>query len=299
MSSSPDSTSSVTLPNLSEYVFQYFPFLRNAPSIYELLLGDVNRNGVYEPTVWNQLLITLVISVMLTILYYTASLIYRRVTDIKYSSPYLVEGTKDAKVPNIIYQNPLKSYNSDNLVSLRRSYNETDGLEFSYSWWMYVSDYEYKKNSWKHVFHKGNASSWPQRAPGVWLHPTSNSMYIYMNSYSDIQNETVIDNIPIGKWLHVSLVVKQGEMDVYINGLLKKHKTLQGIAKQNFGNVYINSFGGFSGYVSRLRYHDYAIDATDVNQNVEKGPDMELPYSAQQNPPYLTPNWWTNRRTST
>ena len=116
----------------------------------------------------------------------------------------------------------------------------------------------------------------------------------WFNSYKDIQNEVSVSNIPIGKWFHCTLSVTQNHMNIYINGFLKVRKTLQGIAKQNFGDVYVNAFGGFDGYMSRMRYYDYAVSLSEVRVDVETGPDLELPYQSRQSPPYLTPYWWVN-----
>ena len=73
-------------------------------------------------------------------------------------------------------------------------------MEFTFSTWIFVEDYEYRKGKWKHVFHKGNASSWPNRCPGVWLHPNDNALRVYLNTYNDVSNHVDIDNIPIAKW---------------------------------------------------------------------------------------------------
>lgn len=262
----------------------------NFPSIPNLLLGEPDANDVHEPTLYNQLLLALVVIVVLLILYKLIELIAKSIRSRQLNSPMLVNATKDAKHEVILAQNP----EQEGAIPLRRSLNENDGLEFSYSWWMFVEDYDYKKGSWKHVFHKGNVDAWPLRAPGVWLHPNDNKMYVYMNSYKEIKNEVAIDNIPIGKWFHVSLCVSQDHMDVHINGYLKVRKALNGIARQNFGDVYINSFGGFSGYVSRMRYYDHAIPLSQIQSDVKYGPDLNLPYSSQQKPPYFTPYWWVN-----
>ena len=78
-----------------------------------------------------------------------------------------------------------------------------------------------------------------------------------------------------------------------VSGCLSR-LALEGIPKQNFGDVYINAFGGYNGYLSRMRYYDYAIPFHTLQEHNEKGPDMELPYENRQMPPYLTPYWWAN-----
>lgn len=268
-------------------------FIDSLPSLSTIFLGDVDAQDAHQPTLVNQLLLVVVATVLFLILYKIIQAIVDQVRSDKEGKPFLVPATKDAQTMVRIDQNPL-STNGDNVISLRRSRNESEGLEFTYSWWTFIKDYEYKKGEWKNVFYKGNATSWPVRAPGVWLHPNENAMHVYMNSYGDIQNEVAIPNIPVGKWFHTVLVVEQHAMSVYINGYLKERKKLAGIARQNFGDVYINAFGGFSGFLSRMRYYDYAVNLSQVQTDVTRGPNMKLPYADQQKPPYLAPYWWVN-----
>ena len=262
----------------------------NFPSVRNLLLGDPDDTSAHSPTILNQLVLALVVIVVFMIIYKIIDLVAQSIQSRRLNSPFLESGTKDAKHEVVVSQNP----EQEGAIPLRRSLNENDGLEFSYNWWMFIEDYDYKRGSWKHVFHKGNADAYPLRAPGVWLHPTENKMYFYMNSYKEIQNEVIVDNIPISKWFHVSMVVGQETMDIYINGFLKVRKSLNGIARQNFGDVYINSFGGFSGYISRMRYYGERVPLSQIQTDVNEGPSMKLPYSSQQQPPYLTPYWWVN-----
>ena len=44
------------------------------------------------------------------------------------------------------------------------------------------------------MFHKGNASSYPNRAPGVWLHPNKNDILFYMNTLDNILEYADIDS---------------------------------------------------------------------------------------------------------
>lgn len=268
-------------------------FYSSLPSASTVFFGDVDAQDNHQPTLANQLLLVVVATLIFLIVYKIIQTIVDQVRADREGKPYLVPATKDAQRALRIEQNPLNP-NSSNVIELRRSRNEHDGLEFTYSWWTFISDYNYKKGEWKNVFFKGNSTSWPLRAPGVWLHPTENTLYVYMNSYGDIQNEVSIPNIPVGKWFHTTLIVEQDKMSIYINGYLKERKMLVGIARQNFGDVWINAFGGFSGYLSRMRYYDYAVDLSQVQTDVTRGPDMELPYSEQQQPPYLAPYWWVN-----
>jgi hypothetical protein len=228
--------------------------------------------------------------IALYLVYFYGSKMFRSINSFRKGSPYIFEKTKDARRRAIITQNP----NKEGSVVLSRSANEKGGIEFSYSCWLFIDNYNYKLGQWKHVFHKGNESSWPLRAPGVWLHPTKNAIRVYMNSYDEISEHIDIENIPINKWFSLIMVMRGQTMDVYINGNVKKSLKLNSIPKQNYGDVYVNAFGGFSGFLSRLRYYDYALNYSEIDAVNKAGPNLMPVAESNENPPYLTANWWTN-----
>lgn len=254
-----------------------------------VLLGPLDEQGYYAPTVVNILLLSVIAIVLFMFVAKIIEVVINRIRAAMIGTPWLVRDTKNAKDELVISQDP----NKNDSIPLRRSFNEMDGVEFTFSTWLFIEDYEYRKGKWKHVFHKGNASSWPNRCPGVWLHPNDNAMRVYLNTYNDISHHVDIDNIPISKWFHLVTLVTQDHLDVYINGFLKKRVLHNGLPKQNFGDVYINLNGGFCGYVSRMKYYDYAVVFGEIENDVSAGPNLEIPYTARQNPPYFTHNWWT------
>jgi hypothetical protein len=210
----------------------------------------------------------------------------------KYSegSPWILKGTKDAKKRMILLQDPSKFGSK----TLGRSENEYSGLEFSYSFWTYIDDWSYKYGQWKHVMHKGNTSSWPLRAPGIWLHPKKNAMRVYMNTFKNIGEYADISNLPLNKWFHTVVAVRQRNLDIYVNGNLAKRHTLSSIPKQNFGDLYINAFRGFGGYMSNIRYFDYYITYSEMDNALGSGPSSMPCIDSKEMPPYFTPNWWAN-----
>jgi hypothetical protein len=253
-----------------------------------VLLGPVDERGYHTPTAVNIILLAVIAIVLFTVVAKIIEMIVLRIRSAFIGTPWLVKETKNAKDELVITQDPSKEAS----IPLRRSFNEEAGVEFTFSTWIFVEDYEYRKGKWKHVFHKGNASSWPNRCPGVWLHPNDNALRVYLNTYNDVSNHVDIDNIPIAKWFHLAVVVTQDHMDLYVNGFLKKRVTHKGIPKQNFGDVYVNLNGGFCGYISRMKYYDFAVSSSEIESDVNVGPDLNIPYTARQNPPYLTHNWW-------
>ena len=220
-------------------------------------------------------------------------------------SPLLIPHTKNAKHTVIVSQDP----DSINYIPIKRSDNE-EGIEFAYSFWSLILDYDYKNGEWKHMFHKGNSSSYPNRAPGVWLHPNENKMRIYMNTFDNILEYIDIDDIPVKKWFSTTIMLQNASthsdktkdvkvsdgpshiMDVYINGNLKKSKLLTSIPRQNNGDLWVNLFGGFSGYISRLQYYSYAPDYTEVEAYLKQGPSEMTAQDTGEMPPYLDDKWW-------
>ena len=220
-------------------------------------------------------------------------------------SPLLVPHTKNAKHTVIISQDP----ESINYIPIARSDNE-DGIEFAYSFWSLILDYDYKNGEWKHMFHKGNSSSYPNRAPGVWLHPNENKMRVYMNTFDNILEYVDINDVPVKKWFCTTIVLQNAKnhsdktkdvdvnegpshiMDIYINGNLKKSKLLTSIPRQNNGDLWVNLFGGFSGYISRLQYYSYAPDYKEIEAYLTQGPSEMTAQDTGEMPPYLDDKWW-------
>jgi hypothetical protein len=142
------------------------------------------------------------------------------------------------------------------------------------------------------VFHKGNSSSYPNRGPGVWIHPNSNVLRIYMNTQDQIFEYVDIDNIPTRKWLHVVIVLRNKILDVYVNGYLKVRKELSSIPRQNTGDFWINMFGGFEGFLSNIQYFNQAISGTTVQTLLKKGPSASSCQNTGETPPYMDNKWW-------
>lgn len=218
-------------------------------------------------------------------------------------SPKLIDGLKKAQTPFMIRQDP----GYTNSIPILRSKNEEKGIEFTWSVWLFIDDITYLKDQYRHVFHKGNLNiatssngqtekgqNFPNNAPGLYLLPNSNDLLIKMNTFSNINDDVKVSNIPINKWINVLIRVEGQTLDVYINGLIVARKKLTDVPKQNYDNVYVNQNGGFSGFISDLRYFDHAIHITEVNQIMRNGPNLKTDEKAinKSSPPYLSLNWY-------
>lgn len=216
-------------------------------------------------------------------------------------SPKLVDGMKIAKKPIIIKQDPKQK----NAIPVMRSVNQDDGIEFSYSVWMYIDDLEYKKGQYKHVFHKGNDNfsvsgshdgmNQPNNAPGLYIDKNTNNLVIVMNTFTNINEQVTVQDIPLNKWINVTIRVENDKMDVYINGTIVLRHKFNGVPKQNYGDVYVNLNGGYSGMLSDLWYHDYALTTTEILTIVQNGPNMKTDESLDVKPPYFSLQWYLNQ----
>ena len=220
-------------------------------------------------------------------LFYVARYLFMSYQDTLYNSPYLLEGIKNGKNALVISQNP----ENPSHIPIVRSQNK-EGIQFTYDFWVMIENFGYKSGEWKHIFHKGNAESYPNRAPGVWLHPNTNAVRIYMNTQSNILEYVDIENIPGRKWLHMSIVLNDKDLDVYVNGYLKVRKVLSSVPKQNNGDFWINMFGGFEGNIARIRYYSRAITTDEILANVRKGPGNTACIDTGELPSYLDDDWW-------
>jgi hypothetical protein len=97
-----------------------------------------------------------------------------------------------------------------------------------------------------------------------------------MNTFNDINQEVVIPNIPLNKWMNVLIRCQNNKLDIYINGTITKSIQLNGVPKQNYGDVFVAMNGGFDGYISNLWYYDYALGTTAISNLVNSGPNLKM-----------------------
>jgi hypothetical protein len=221
----------------------------------------------------------------------------------------LVNGMADATLPIIISQDP----SSQASMPIIRSVNQTDGIEFTWSIWMFIKPVATSSTDMSHVFSKGlynsgsigacyNKSASSNNAPGLYL-SGANTLEVLMDTTTTPACNTAtnapitIDNMPINKWFNVVIRLTNNVMDVYINGRLTQRKTFtDGVPNQNYDDVYICQNGGFNGYIADLKYYNSSIGTSEINSIVSSGPNTSINTSNLKNnvPPYLSGNWYDN-----
>ena len=220
-------------------------------------------------------------------------------------SPKIIDGMVKGNELLIIQQDP----DIGDSKTIYRSINATEGIEFTWSCWIYLDDLTYNEHQYRCIFYKGNDFSenpndissnglnFPNNSPGLYLTPNKNDLVVIMNTFNVINEKILITDIPVKKWVNVIIRCQNNVIDVYINGTIVKSHKLHGVPKQNYGNVYIGADGGFSGYVSNLFYFNRSLGIYEIDNIVKKGPNtfmfggggsaMEL-----KNPDYLSLRWF-------
>jgi hypothetical protein len=188
---------------------------------------------------------------------------------------------------NVVLVGPLRS-GQDSLsvtAQLPRSMNENNGLEFSFVSWILIDDYGYGTSGEPIIFSKGAG------CPTVSFNVGKNTLNIIQKTYKGF--ETIkIRNMPAEKLFHLAVCVTQTTFDVYVNGLLHTHKTLDSLPLQDDGAVTV---GPWKGKIGSLIYYNYALTAGEIRvismTKAVRDPADEPPY-----PPYFDTSWWIGRR---
>ena len=170
-------------------------------------------------------------------------------------------------------------------VPVTRSKNQPQGVEFSYSLWMYIEDLDYNHGKIRPILMKGSESGWPNQAPAIYIN-ANNNLQFTVNTLKTPYNKLEVSNIPVNKWIHLVLSVGHKTMRVFVNGNLVKQLQLDDYPKQNEGDIYLNPRGGFSGYISRVWYHAYALDARQILTELRHGPAKVPCVDTKEMPPY-------------
>ena len=221
-------------------------------------------------------------------------------------SPFLINGLIESNKLTIISSNP----NVEKSAPIMRSVNELTGIEYTWSLWVYIEEpFLNSGNKYKRIFSKGTYDmydeltnynvSFVNNSPGLYYEETDNKFTLVFNTYSEDSSvyETIdIDDIPIEKWIYCAITLKDKKVNVYINGIMKKEHVLMSVPKQNYYDTTVGDNKGFGGYISDLRYYDYAISDEMIQSTMTQGPNLSRDVTSKiyDTPPWLSINWYYN-----
>ena len=254
----------------------------------------LNSNSIISKIVF------LIIAVVLFVVLFRAGMYIINYFTSPSKTPILIDGMIDGNKSYIIEVDP----NIKKSKPIYRSDNQNNGIEFTYNAWIFIDNIYNQKDKYQHIFHKGDDDfnnapvdkpgiSFPNNCPGVYIAPNSNVISVMINTFTDVIEEIQIDNIPVNKWICLTIRVQNKTVDIYVNGTLIKRHTMMGVPRQNYGKIYCGQQGGFGGYLSKLQYWDYAINYNTIQNILKSGPNLKsVGDNMSSKPPYLAMRWY-------
>jgi hypothetical protein len=171
----------------------------------------------------------------------------------------------------------------------------TQGMNQTFSTWIYVKDWNYKFGQYKNILWKGNPTNTSSttttpaisnvHSPSLWLYPLTNSLKIVTSTSAPEQVESCdIQNIPLMTWVHIAYILNNRTVDVYINGKLERSCALRGIPTITNDPVYMSTGSpqaGFYGKLGKTQYFTKALLPNDVANIYQQGPLGSTNYQIQ------------------
>lgn len=185
----------------------------------------------------------LVVIVPLVLLALFAFFYFSRPDSGKTDAQTLVAGTQSGTVK------------TTNRVGLPLSLNEPQGITYTYSMWLLVKDFTTGYGTRRTILTKGDC-------PGIYLDSNTNSLIVAVKTYGTTET-ILISNIPALKWIHLGVVVDQQSVDIYINGTLRQHHTLNQLPDQNEDPVEIG--GNWNGVIGQVVYYPRSLSYGELN----------------------------------
>ena len=249
-----------------------------------------------------------------------AEVVYKSINDARNRYQTLLDYTADSQDSSVTIHQDASKYTDAKPIGL--SVNERTGIEFAYSFYIYVLPATFTDDSpdkYKHVFHKGYGLPWPLMGPGVFMNGQANTMRVVMNTYKNPYTYGDVTNFPIQKWVHVVLNCYNNGLDIFINGeLATRIPFTNTLPYQNFQDIVMFSnvkldltgatappvlgsdtfriSGSFAGNLSNVIYTRYALSVIEIQNLMNKGPSSKSNTKNMQRPPYLADDWWAHQQ---
>ena len=186
---------------------------------------------------------------------------------------------------HVLFENSIAGNSQQSFpVMLPRSYNQPEGMTYSYSAWILVKDFTKGYGERRRIFSKGDS-------PGLSIDSTSNSFVVAIDTYGTTET-ILIPNVPAMKWIHFAMVVDQHSVDIYINGILRKHHTLAQLPQLNDSVVAVGS--NWDGVISRLTYYARSLTYIEIKEMLKEQVPSDLQRQAAP-PDYFDISWYIGR----
>ena len=150
------------------------------------------------------------------------------------------------------------------------------GLTFTHTFWLYVNDWNYRYMTEKFIINKGEGEG----GFSVYLGAKNNNLYIeFPILHCNRPERIVYENIPIQKWVNVTIVLENRYVDLWLNGKLYHSRHLSNVPNLTPGEdmKYLTN-GGFSGYLSRIYHYNNNLSKLHIESIFKMGPVDKNPF---------------------
>ena len=150
--------------------------------------------------------------------------------------------------------------------------NNNTNMNFTYSFWIYVNNWSHRYGEEKIILERKEGST---VCPKISLGNNSNNLKILMTTKSDagsdIIEECLVENIPLQKWLNVTITTINKTIDVYLDGKLVKNCVLQGVPEIKQSAISVCPGGGFEGHLAKLRFLSRTVGPREAYEIYKEG----------------------------
>lgn len=283
---------------------------------------SANPQGGFLQTVtamnpFGETVLALVIVAITATLFFTAEGLYTAVDILGNRYTNLMDYTASSEDKSLVVHQDLNKY--PEAKPIRLSDNEPTGIEFAYSFYLFVNPTTFTGDAvLHHVWHKGYGCVWPLMGPGVFIRSDTNALRVVMNTYESPYTYVDIENIPVKKWFHVVLNCKKGGLEIHINGnLTNKIRFENSLPYMNYQDIIMFSTanysirgsttpsvgegksldvrGTFRGFMSAFAYTRYSMSFTEIQALLKAGPSKKTKTDTMELPPYLSESWWATK----
>jgi hypothetical protein len=145
-------------------------------------------------------------------------------------------------------------------------------VDFTFSVWIYVDNWQYKYSKPKVIFRRSNTET-NTLSPSVSLAPSTNDLDLSLTTTSGNVDNWSVQNIPIQKWCNIIIATNNRTVDTYIDGKLVNTHVLSGVPKMDKNaNIELTPEKGFSGATSKFRYFSRTISPREAYEIYREGP---------------------------
>jgi len=151
-------------------------------------------------------------------------------------------------------------------------------VNYTYSIWFFIDDWNYKYGEKKVIFGRMSAENnnkFP--CPTVTLQPVQNVITVDMLVAPTVDTLPVthtvaLPSIPIQRWVNLTLSTNTGILDLYLDGKLVRTSLLPGVPIVSPNSpVYVTPMGGFSGWTANFQYWANSIGPQEAWNTYKAG----------------------------